>query len=248
MAFLQHRESLCVVNLNKLMYYVNHVSEFTKLLHQFSMQKSQFHHFFLQQNNFDRFGFDEWVFYPGMLFNNPQKWWANGEVRQSPHEGIDFCFYRDTTGLIRNLNEKTKIPVFYKGNVVHIHNDFLGKSVYVQHNFHNDRKHVLFTIYGHIIPVKGLAKDNILREGNILATVASVSEESKILPHAHITVAWIPESFPHEKLNWEAISNPHLATLCNPLEFIDCKFTVEKKKGSIPEKKKHAEEFYPIRG
>ncbi|MCF6148303.1 MAG: M23 family metallopeptidase [Candidatus Kuenenia sp.] len=195
------------------------------------MQKSRFHHFFLQQNEFDRFGFDEWVFYPGMLFNDSQKWWAGRDVvRRSPHEGIDFCFYRDSTGLICNLDEKTKIPVLFEGKVVRIHNDFLGKSVYVQHNVHGKQEQSLFTIYGHMTPLSGLAQGDFLQEGDILATVANTRECTKILPHAHITVAWISESFPHEKLNWEAISNPHLATLCNPLEFIDCKFTVEKKK------------------
>lgn len=67
-----------------------------------------------------------------------------------------------------------------------------------------------------------------MSEGNILATTANVREHARILPHVHITVAWIPVSFPHERLTWKMINAPQITTLCNPLEFIDCKFTVER--------------------
>ncbi|MBM4053197.1 MAG: hypothetical protein FJ264_00695 [Planctomycetes bacterium] len=194
------------------------------------IEKSRFHHFFLHHNNMDHSGFNEWVFYQGMLLNDLQKWWTNEGVRPSPHEGIDFCFYRDAVGFIRTLNKKTKIPALFSGKVVHIHNDFLGKSLYVQHNFHDEQGRTLFTIYGHVIPAAGLALRDILREGDILATVANVTENSKMLPHLHITVAWVSDSVPYENLDWSIINNPRMATLCNPIDFIDCKFTVEKEK------------------
>lgn len=193
-----------------------------------TIEKSRFHQFIIKQNNFDRLGFENWVFYPGMLFNDHHKWWSDAGIRRQPHEGVDFCFYRDTTGGIRTIGYKTKIPALYDGRVAHIHNDFLGKSIYVQHNTYDERGHALFTIYGHTIPVNGLNTGDMVSEGNILATTANVREHARILPHVHITVAWIPVSFPHERLTWKMINAPQITTLCNPLEFIDCKFTVER--------------------
>ncbi len=189
------------------------------------VRKSRFSEFLLTHNNLDKYGFEAWVFYSGMLFNDLYKWWGDGGVRQRPHEGLDICFYQDTAGNIHRLNEKIKIPAIYDGEIVRIGDDFLGKSVYVSHNIYNDDGNKLHTIYGHTNPYPGINMGRILNEGDILATIAETDKkETTIFPHVHISVVWLPESFPKERLDWETICTSQEVVLYNPLACMDCKY------------------------
>lgn len=189
-----------------------------------TIRKSRFNEFFLTYNNFDKSGFNEWVFYPGMLFNDAYKWWDAG-VRKRPHEGIDICFYRDKSGIVRNLDERIKVPVMYSGEIVHIGDDFLGKSLYVGHTMYDDNGNKLHTIYGHTNPYPWINIGRILNEGDIMATIAETNKKGTgIFPHVHISVVWLPESFSKEHLGWETICISNEVVLCNPLEFIDCRY------------------------
>lgn len=188
--------------------------------------KSTFKTFFAKHNNdFHTYGFKEWIFYPGMLFQDMEAWWTDSGLRSAPHEGIDLCFYRDNKGQVRRIGERAKIPVMYAGDIVHIHDDFLGKSIYVKHSIYNKSGNVLHTIYGHTIPLNHYDTKEKVREGDIIAEIAALSENSKILPHIHITMAWISETLSCKKFNWETIGNPRLVTLCNPLEHLDIRYT-----------------------
>ncbi|BBO15799.1 conserved hypothetical protein [Candidatus Brocadia pituitae] len=192
------------------------------------VRKSRFHKFLIKLNNLDTSGFKEWVFYPGMVFNNQYKWWGNGGIRQRPHEGLDFCFYRDVAGQDHSLDEKTKIPVMYTGEIVSIHDDFLGKSLFVRHAIFDDYENRLHTIYGHTNPYPGVDIGRIFREGEVIAAIADTGKkDTQIPPHLHISVAWLPKSFPYNRLNWETMGDRGVTTLCNPLEFIDGDYTVE---------------------
>jgi hypothetical protein len=116
----------------------------------------------------------------------------------------------------------------YSGDIVHIHDDFLGKSIYVKHSMNNKSGGAFHTIYGHTIPLNHCVIGERVLEGDIIAEVAAISENSKVLPHIHITMAWIPESLPCKKLNWDTIWTSRSVTLCNPLEYIGTKYTLEK--------------------
>ncbi len=175
------------------------------------------------------YGLKEWVFYPGMLFKEMAAWWTDNGLRPTPHEGIDLCLYRDNTGQVRHIDSGTKIPAMYTGDIVRIHDDFLGKSIYVKHRINDKSGNALHTIYGHTTPEDNHVTGKRVREGDIIAEIAALSEDSKIPPHIHLTMAWIPESFPSVKLSWDVIGNPRLITLCNPLEHIDIKNTVARK-------------------
>ncbi|MFO0794782.1 MAG: peptidoglycan DD-metalloendopeptidase family protein [Candidatus Brocadiaceae bacterium] len=189
------------------------------------IRKSRFNEFLLTHNDLHKYGFEAWVFYSGMLFNDLYKWWGEGGVRRRPHEGLDICFYQDTGGNIHRLNEKIKIPAIYDGEIVRIGDDFLGKSVYVSHNIYNDTGNKLHTIYGHTNPYSGINMGRILNEGDILATIAETNKRgTTIFPHVHISVAWLPESFPKEQLEWETIYTSRAVILYNPLELMDCKY------------------------
>lgn len=194
---------------------------------EFIIKKTQFHKFLIEHNGLNKLRFKEWIFYTGMLFNDLYKWWADGEIRHRPHEGLDWCFYRDEAGQVYSLNEKTLIPVMYHGEVVHINNDFLGKSLYVNHNIYDVHGKKLHTIYGHTSPYHGVDIGKHLNEGEVIATIAPIKKRTKIFPHLHISTAWLPESFPYEKIDWETIHDHNIVTFCDPLEFIDCKYKVE---------------------
>lgn len=182
------------------------------------IRKSPFHESLIRLNGLDKQGFAVWVFKPGMLFKDLALWWGDGGVRRRPHEGLDICFYRDKVGQNCRLTEKTIIPVIYDGKIVRIHDDFLGKSVYVVHEIYNGDGNRLYTVYGHTSPLCGIAEGKELREGYPFATIADVGTGKTVIPpHVHLSVAWIPVTFPFERLNWDTMSDPDIVTLCNPL-------------------------------
>lgn len=172
-------------------------------------------------------GFEEWVFHPGMLFNALDKWWSNQECRNRPHEGLDLCLYRTRVGEVRCLGEKTKIPVMYGGKVIKISNDFLGASVFVCHRIYNNHGEQLLTAYGHIKPDDSIYPGRVLREGDLLGAIAETKKRNTVIPsHIHISVAWISKSFCCEKIDWECIGDPGVAVLLDPLEIIDCRYSI----------------------
>lgn len=200
----------------------------------YALKKSRFTEIFIHHNAIGKFGFMEWVFYPGMLFHSQYKWWEKGGMRQRPHEGLDFCFYRDMAGQNHSLNEKTKIPVMYEGEIVGIHNDFLGKSLFMRHNIFDDCGNGLHTIYGHTSPCRGVDIGRVFREGETIAVVTEAKKkDTQIPPHLHISVAWLPKSFPYNRLSWEAMGDRSVVTFCDPLEFIDGKYKVARERVAL---------------
>ncbi len=184
------------------------------------LPKSKFNSFFINHNDFNKYGFKEWIFYPGMLYQDMDTWWTDNSVRPIPHEGIDLCFYKDNSGQVRRIGKETKIPVMYDGEIVHIHDDFLGKSIYVKHDTTDKTGNILHTVYGHTIPLNHHDTSMPVREGEIIAEMAISPKNRKIHPHIHITMVWLPESLSIKKTNWKTIGDPQLVTLCNPLEYL----------------------------
>ncbi len=192
------------------------------------LPKSTFNSFFTKHNDFNTHGFKEWVFYPGMLYHDTEAWWSDAAVRSSSHEGIDLCFYKDNSGQVHHIKKGIKIPVMYDGEIVHIHDDFLGKSIYVKHNTINEMGNILHTIYGHTIPLNPHDTNTTVHEGDIIAEMAISSMNKRIHPHIHITMAWLPESLSYKKTNWETVGNPQLVTHFNPLEYLDIKYSIDR--------------------
>ena len=69
-----------------------------------------------------------------MMFNSPGKWWGDLGQRDFPHEGIDFCFYRDDSGRIVRLDQKTRLPAMHNGIVRSMFTDYLGQAVIIEHD------------------------------------------------------------------------------------------------------------------
>jgi len=183
-----------------------------------SLSKTRFTECLIHQNALDENGFKEWIFYPGMLFNAVEKWWGDHGKRDKPHEGLDLCLYRDQRGNKRQLDEKTKIPVIYDGTVVGIVNDFLGKSVIIEHDLTDSDHNRFCTIYGHINPDKRLQNGQMVKEGDIIATLADLGNPKvTIIPHLHISLGWASKLISYDKLDWKTIGAPNTLTLMDPL-------------------------------
>ena len=189
------------------------------------LSKTRFTEFLVRENSLDECGFEEWSFYPGMLFNAPDKWWGDQGKRDKPHEGLDLFLYRDQRDRILHLDKKTKIPVMYDGVVVGIVNDFLGKSVIIEHCFPDSDNRRFCTIYGHTNPHGGINIGRIVKQGDIIATLAAPGKsKAGISTHLHITVGWIFKFILYDRLDWETIGAPDTMTLLDPLNVIDRRY------------------------
>ena len=178
-------------------------------------------------NNLDKIGFEEWVFHPAMLFGSYCKWWGDLGKRDRPHEGLDLCFYRTKEGDIRYLDEKTKVPVIFKGQIVKVGDDFLGASVFVSHSDYESDGSQLLTIYGHIRPCDHMRPGERLNEGDIIGTIADAKKRSGVIPsHLHISVAWIPNTVHSQELSCQIVGDITKVMLLDPLSVIECPYSI----------------------
>ena len=192
-----------------------------------SLGNTRFTEFLIQKNALDKGGFKGWIFCPGMLFNSTDKWWGDQGKRDKPHEGLDLCLYKDREDKILRLGEKAKVPVIYDGIVVRIVDDFLGKSVIIEHLFSDCDNNMLCTIYGHIIPEDNLHIGKIVKEGDVIATLTDSSRfKTNIFPHLHISLGWTSKAISYDRWDWENIGAPNTLTLLDPLQVIDWHYLI----------------------
>jgi murein DD-endopeptidase MepM/ murein hydrolase activator NlpD len=181
----------------------------------------------LRSNNLAARGFSEWAFHPGMLFNSQEKWWGDGGRRTSPHEGIDLCLYCDGSGALHHLDSGTAVPVIFQGHVKRIIEDYLGSTLFVAHDICDSEKNQCYTIYGHVTPAPGIALGAAVSEGKIIAAIADTErKKAHIIPHLHISIAWVPENFPADQLTWESMNRRHTISLVNPLDVLNCSYSI----------------------
>ncbi len=180
--------------------------------------KSRFLEYLLANNQPYMAGFKKWIFQSGMLFNSSEQWWGEKKPRPTPHEGIDLCCFEDATGTIREVNGGIKIPAAFAGQIRKIENDYLGKSIFISHDIFDEKKGQLYTIYGHTNPGAALKAPRSVAEGEIIGVIAdSPGRKTSLLPHLHITVAWISPQVPIELVTWQNIAGDDRITLLDPL-------------------------------
>ncbi len=189
---------------------------------------TQFNEVLIRSNAFTERGFYEWAFYPGMLFLSRDRWWGNGGLRDRPHEGVDFCFYRDREGRIHSLSDTPlAIPVLYGGRVVQVVEDYIGTSLFVLHDIYDPHGNQLYTIYGHTDHAEGVKSGVAVEEGMIIATVADAGKKKAKMPsHLHLSIAWISPSYPHDHLDWKILTDQSTALLVDPLQVLKSTYTV----------------------
>ncbi len=156
-----------------------------------------------------------------MLFKDLSKWWVSEGSRLTPHEGIDFCCFITPQGTVQCLSRGISIPAAFAGKIVKIFPDFLGWSILVRHEiFHMDAG--LYSLYAHTIPFKTVKVGHPLPAGEPIASLADSKSRDAVPPHLHLSVLWIPAHVnAAAEVNWQTISDPHVATLCDPLAFLD---------------------------
>jgi len=159
--------------------------------------------------------FHQWIFHAGMLFGSMEKWWGTAGMRKYPHEGVDFCMFKDINGQIHNIDSQFQIAAHNSGKVYRIIDDFIGKTIFIGHEIYNNNLQ-LFTVYGHTDRLMFKEGFEII-EGEIIGGVAE-SMKIDIKTHLHITMAWLPENIPIEHLNWQTLNDPYTAQLIDPLK------------------------------
>jgi hypothetical protein len=183
--------------------------------------KSRFFDYLLAGNQPQMAGFKRWLFQPGMLFNAWETWWREQELRPSPHEGLDLCFFEDADGRVQKVNQRTRIPAAFAGEVIKISDDFLGKSIFLGHAIKAPDGRRLCTAYGHIRPLATLKVGQAVAAGEIMAVIAApLGRGRTITPHLHLTLAWIPAAIAPERLAWPKLGRDPEITLLDPLEFL----------------------------
>lgn len=181
----------------------------------------------IEANHFDINDFQSWVFYPGMLFSSPDKWWGDLGQRDFPHEGIDFCLYRDDSGRIVRLDHKTRLPAMHNGTVRSTFTDYLGQGVIVEHDDAPSQDGRLVSIYAHTRPLEHIRPGYRVTEGEIIATIADVSHsKATIYPHLHYTIGKPAAGIVYNGFVWNDMREPDWFALLNPLSIIDWPYRI----------------------
>ncbi len=166
--------------------------------------------------------FKNWTFHEGMLFEAGREWWGRQKPRRVPHEGVDFCCFENAAGEVVNLNGPLKIPAAFAGTIVKISRDYLGKSLFIAHEIFSESGSQLYTFYGHTNPGAAMAPGRKVAAGEIIAVVASPTrEKTAVLPHLHISLAWLPRPLPLEHLDWRTMARDGRITFVDPLAIFE---------------------------
>ena len=80
----------------------------------------------------------------------------------------------------------------------------------------------LLSVYAHTNPHPKIEAGVTVKEGDIIATLASTSHsKANILPHLHFSL-WHPlKSISYDGFIWNTIRNPEMITLLDPLPVVD---------------------------
>jgi murein DD-endopeptidase MepM/ murein hydrolase activator NlpD len=185
-----------------------------------------FHDSLVSLNHIPIQQFSEWAFYPGMLFGAKGKWWGDKGERDTPHEGLDICFYKTGREKLLPVVPGTLIPSAFDGLVVKVSPDFLGESVFIRHDGIAEGQARLMTIFGHTSPVEGLGAGSHVARGEVIGSVARPRPGQKVPPHLHVSIAWVNEAATDTELDWARIAGSKNVTLIDPLTVLSLPHSV----------------------
>jgi murein DD-endopeptidase MepM/ murein hydrolase activator NlpD len=187
-----------------------------------SLVKTRFTARLIEANGFDPDDFTRWVFCPGMLFGAPDKWWGDYGQRDFPHEGLDFCLYRDAAANLCRLDASTQIPVMHDGCVRALFNDYLGQALVIEHERIPALPGKAISIYAHTKPRDGILPGVKVREGDIIASIAGTGRsKTNILPHLHLSFGQPSLDIVYEPFVWNQMRDPRRVSLKNPQSLVD---------------------------
>jgi murein DD-endopeptidase MepM/ murein hydrolase activator NlpD len=183
--------------------------------------QSKFMEFMVEHNRPQMDGFKRWLFQPGMQFNSPEKWWGDGGSRYTRHEGLDLYSFLNGDGSVKTLDQHTRIPAAFAGEIVKIDPDFLGKSIYISHEIFSADGRQLISAYGHTVPRESLTPGQHVAAGEIIGRISGFpGKKTSLVPHLHITFAWAPVQVTLSRLDWQNLGDDPGITLIDPLSVL----------------------------
>ncbi len=197
---------------------------------------SDFSSLLIAWNGLDAAGFAAWEFLPGMRFGERAAWWRGGADRGSEHQGLDICWYLTGEGRRRSLGAGARIPAPWAGEIVAVVDDFLGRSVFVEHGRPDGGGRRLHSVCGHIEPRPGLAVGGLLHDGDEIGIIAAPSgSRPSAPPHLHLTLALIDRGRGPARLDWEALSDTSRVQLLDPLPIVCHPWSRSHSDGPVPD-------------
>ncbi len=187
-----------------------------------AIPEGRFTEMLIEENGLKPDEFKSWTFCQGMLFKSPDKWWGDHGLRDFPHEGIDLCLYEDASRVIRQLDEKTRIPVMHDGTIKALFKDYLGQAVIIEHETFAGLTGRFISVYAHTRPLPGIEVGEIVKAGDIIATIADTRHsKANILPHLHFSLGIPSSRLVYEGFVWNVMRDPEMVMLLDPLVVID---------------------------
>lgn len=156
------------------------------------------------------------LFHPGMLFGSRERWWGNPAPRPTPHEGLDLWLWEDDAGEPSILPDAFRVPTPLPGVVARLLPDFLGQTVCLRHEVKQGEA-CLYSLLGHLRPRDDLREGSRVAAGDLLGTLASPPKPTRVPPHLHLTLAFLPPAREAELLDWGLLGRHPAVRLVDPL-------------------------------
>ncbi len=163
-----------------------------------------------------------WLFYPGMLQDSPDKWWADFGLRHAIHEGIDICFFR-VNNRETALPPGACVPAMFDGTLINVAEDLLGQSMVVSYtppglkpSEFEDKNLVM--VYSHLEVDDDLTPGTLISRDRIIGkTYDTRIKKSRLLSHIHLSCMIVPGDVPRNALNWSLFPDRKQVEYINPI-------------------------------
>ena len=163
---------------------------------------------------------ERYYLYPGMEFRSEVKWWPDHGVRPTLHEGIDFCYYRSSSGREFAFTPEIRVPVMAAGKIIAICDDYLGQTVFLDHLHDSSLRFI--SVYAHMVPGRMLQPGQDLQPGEIIGTVADTTGRKNRMPgHLHLSIMQVEKSVAPQQFTWNLICSSERSSLVDPLTVIE---------------------------
>jgi hypothetical protein len=150
-----------------------------------------------------------------------ETWWGKNSVRKTSHEGLDVCFFLNCRQKAFRLDETTRIPILYEGRIVHVMEDFLGRTLVARHEVDGVGDKTFLSFYAHIIPDPQLRTGDVVKEGETLGTIADAAKtNSPLVSHLHVSLAWESRLPPVSVLTWNVLNHVDRSAFIDPLKVL----------------------------
>ena len=193
--------------------------------HQETLAQNSFASDILKLNHLQESGILKWLFYPGMLFDSEHKWWGDWKYRSSKHEGLDLAFYLDLNLSLRKIWPGFMVPALYPGQVKLIIKDFLGQSVFLEHDPFSSKDYSFCSLYAHLKPDQGLEPGLHIKSGQCLGEVLNTGARINLAPHIHLSLGWFKGDI-LPGISWPVINSRKDMLFIDPLKALNMEYAL----------------------